>query len=107
MAQAKDDVSTTLGSKDFAILADTGERVDSGPGSFTVITNALFQSNGIDLYDSDCDEVPTAQENFMANLSSYGSYVLSEVPHSETYQNDMANQSVQAMLCKWPKGMVY
>ncbi|GJS46735.1 hypothetical protein Tco_0596856 [Tanacetum coccineum] len=32
----------------------------------------------------------------MANLSSYGSYVLSEVPHSETYQNDMANKSVQA-----------
>ncbi|GJU94912.1 hypothetical protein Tco_1319668 [Tanacetum coccineum] len=33
----------------------------------------------------------------MANLSNYGSDVLSEVPHSETYQNDMANQSVQAM----------
>nr|GEZ83867.1 hypothetical protein [Tanacetum cinerariifolium] len=30
-------------------------------------------------------------------LPSYGSDVLSEVTHSETYQNDMANQSVQAM----------
>ncbi|GJS90833.1 hypothetical protein Tco_0773469 [Tanacetum coccineum] len=28
----------------------------------------------------------------MANLSNYGSNVLSEVPHSETYQNDMDNQ---------------
>ncbi|GKE41888.1 hypothetical protein Tco_1469172, partial [Tanacetum coccineum] len=91
MAQAKDDVSTTLGSRDFAILADTGERVDSGPGSFTVITNALFQSDGIDLYDSDCDEVPTAQENFMANLSSCDLEVLSEVPYSNSYPNDMIN----------------
>nr|GEX28488.1 hypothetical protein [Tanacetum cinerariifolium] len=52
---------------------------------------------GIDLYDSDCDEVPTAQASFMANISGYGSGVLSKVPHYETYQNDMANQSVQAM----------
>ncbi|GJW58830.1 hypothetical protein Tco_0105561 [Tanacetum coccineum] len=86
-----------LSKEQLAILANTGERVDFGPGAFTVITNALFRSDGIDLYDSDCDEVPTAQVSFMANLSSYGSYVLSEVPHSETYQNDMANQSVQAM----------
>ncbi|GKB68052.1 hypothetical protein Tco_0929464, partial [Tanacetum coccineum] len=33
----------------------------------------------------------------MANLSNYGSDVLSEVPHFETYQNDMDNQSVQVI----------
>ncbi|GKC41674.1 hypothetical protein Tco_1059396 [Tanacetum coccineum] len=33
----------------------------------------------------------------MANLSSYGSYVLSKVPHSENTHNDMLNQSVQEM----------
>ncbi|GJY82520.1 hypothetical protein Tco_0495896 [Tanacetum coccineum] len=33
----------------------------------------------------------------MANLSSYGSDVLSEVPHSENTHNDMLNQSVQEM----------
>ncbi|GJX83422.1 zinc finger, CCHC-type containing protein [Tanacetum coccineum] len=71
MAQAKDDVSTTSGIKD----------------SVEQRTSCNF----------DCDEVPTVQASFMANLSSYGSDVLSEVPHSETYQNDMANKSVQAM----------
>ncbi|GJS39392.1 hypothetical protein Tco_0564435 [Tanacetum coccineum] len=60
-----------LSKEKLAILADKGERVDSGLGAFTVTTNALFQSDGIDLYDSDCDEVPTAQANFMANLLSY------------------------------------
>ncbi|GJU36562.1 hypothetical protein Tco_1184916, partial [Tanacetum coccineum] len=34
----------------------------------------------------------------MANLSSYGSDVLSEVPHFENTHNDMLNQSVQEML---------
>ncbi|GKB87001.1 hypothetical protein Tco_0959273, partial [Tanacetum coccineum] len=48
-------------------------------------------------YDLDCDEVPTAQASFMANLSNYGSNVLSKVPHFETYQNYMDNQSVQVM----------
>ncbi|GJW00455.1 hypothetical protein Tco_1555706 [Tanacetum coccineum] len=41
--------------------------------------------------------IPNAKAVLMANLSNYGSYVLSEVPHFETYQNDMDNQSVQVM----------
>ncbi|GJT64851.1 hypothetical protein Tco_1016331 [Tanacetum coccineum] len=49
-------------SKDqLAILADTGERIDFGPGAFTVTTNALFQADGVEVYDSDCDDVPNAQ----------------------------------------------
>nr|GEU70430.1 integrase, catalytic region, zinc finger, CCHC-type, peptidase aspartic, catalytic [Tanacetum cinerariifolium] len=33
----------------------------------------------------------------MANISNYGSDVISEVPHFETYLNDMENQGVHAM----------
>ncbi|GJU43212.1 hypothetical protein Tco_1200478 [Tanacetum coccineum] len=79
-----------------AILVDTGDIVDSLLGSYSLTTNPIFQSVWIDLYDLDCDEVPTTQSSFMANLSSYGLDVLSEVPYSETYHNDMDNQSVQA-----------
>ncbi|GJZ45452.1 hypothetical protein Tco_0593048 [Tanacetum coccineum] len=77
MAQAKDDVSTTLGSRDFAILADTGERVDSGPGSFTVITNALFQSDGIDLYDEQTHIVdfPDNEITNDSNMIPYSQYL--------------------------------
>ncbi|GKD33819.1 retrovirus-related pol polyprotein from transposon TNT 1-94 [Tanacetum coccineum] len=39
--------------------------------------------------------VAEAKAVLMANLSSYRSYVLSEVPHSENTHNDMLNQSVQ------------
>ncbi|GJZ79915.1 hypothetical protein Tco_0644752 [Tanacetum coccineum] len=73
-----------------------GDRVDSIPGAYSLTTNPISQPDGIDLCDSDCDDIFTAKA-VMTNLSSYGSDVLSEVPHSETYQNDMDNQSVQAM----------
>ncbi|GJY65544.1 retrovirus-related pol polyprotein from transposon TNT 1-94 [Tanacetum coccineum] len=83
-----------LSKEQLAILADIGERVDSGPGAFKVITNALFQSDGTELYDSDCDEVPTAQASFMANLSNYDSFV--------TFKNKLShgNSSSQAKVVK-------
>ncbi|GKE89763.1 hypothetical protein Tco_1567238, partial [Tanacetum coccineum] len=46
---------------------------------------------------SNCDDILNAKELLMANISNYGSDVISEVPHSETYLNDMGNQSVHAM----------
>nr|GEY74141.1 hypothetical protein [Tanacetum cinerariifolium] len=55
------------------------------------------QAYDLDAYDSDCDEVSIAKAVLMANLSSYGSYVLSEVPVSDNTNNDMLNQSVQEM----------
>ncbi|GJZ95725.1 hypothetical protein Tco_0668059 [Tanacetum coccineum] len=40
--------------------------------------NAIFQTDGIDSFDSDCDEVPATQASFMDNLFDYGSDVLSK-----------------------------
>ncbi|GKA90542.1 hypothetical protein Tco_0812412 [Tanacetum coccineum] len=65
-----------LSKEQLEILADTGDKVDSLPN---------------------CDDISIAKAVLMASLSSYGSDVLSEVPHFETYQNDMDNQSMQAM----------
>ncbi|GJZ35541.1 hypothetical protein Tco_0581358 [Tanacetum coccineum] len=56
-----------------------------------------FAGQATDAYDSDRDDISFAKPVLMANLSSYGSDVLSEVPHSVTYQNDRINQSVQEM----------
>ncbi|GJZ11315.1 retrovirus-related pol polyprotein from transposon TNT 1-94 [Tanacetum coccineum] len=53
--------------------------VAEGPVTQTVIThNAAYQADDLDAYDSDCDEFSIAKAVFMANLSSYGSDVLSE-----------------------------
>nr|GEU40348.1 retrovirus-related Pol polyprotein from transposon TNT 1-94 [Tanacetum cinerariifolium] len=59
--------------------------------------NAAFQTEDLDTYDFDCDDLSTTQTVLMANISNYGSDVISEVPNSETYLNDMDNQSVHAL----------
>ncbi|GJR71252.1 hypothetical protein Tco_0083617 [Tanacetum coccineum] len=59
--------------------------------------NAAFQTEDLDTYDSDCTDLSTAQVVLMANISNYGSDVISEVPNSETCLNDMDNQSVHAL----------
>ncbi|GKD72057.1 hypothetical protein Tco_1330339 [Tanacetum coccineum] len=72
--------------------------VAEGPVTQMVIThNVTYQADDLDAYDSDYDDISTAKAVLMANLSSYESDVLSEVPHSENTHNDMLNQSVQEM----------
>ncbi|GJW03347.1 putative ribonuclease H-like domain-containing protein, partial [Tanacetum coccineum] len=79
-----------------AFLADPG--VPDGQAVQTIIpNNAPFQTEDLDTCDSDCDDLSNTQAVPMANISNYGSNVISEVPHSKTYLNDMENQSVHAM----------
>ncbi|GJU49668.1 hypothetical protein Tco_1219223 [Tanacetum coccineum] len=61
--------------------------------------NVAFQTEDLDVYDSDCDDVSSAKAVWMANLSRCDSDVLSEVPYSDIYQDAMINQSVQKMQC--------
>ncbi|GJU16795.1 retrovirus-related pol polyprotein from transposon TNT 1-94 [Tanacetum coccineum] len=53
---------------------------------------AAFQTEDLDAYDSDCDDLSSAKAVLMANLSSCDSDVLSEVPYSDSSPNDMINQ---------------
>ncbi|GJU16789.1 hypothetical protein Tco_1144755 [Tanacetum coccineum] len=64
-------------------------------GAFTVTTNALFRANGVEVYDSDCDDVPNAQPSFMANILSYGSDALAEVHNPDNMDNNIINHVVQ------------
>nr|GEU55973.1 hypothetical protein [Tanacetum cinerariifolium] len=85
-----------LTEEELEFLADPG--IVEGLVTQSVIThNTTYQADDLDAYDSDCDEISTAKEVLMANLSSYGSDVLSEVPISDNTNNDMLNQSVQEM----------
>ncbi|GJU01994.1 putative ribonuclease H-like domain-containing protein [Tanacetum coccineum] len=85
-----------LDAEQLVFLADP--RVLDGQAVQTIIpNNAAFQTEDLDTYDYDCDDVSNAKAVLMANISKYGSDVILEVPHSETYLNDMENQSVHAM----------
>ncbi|GJT84022.1 copia protein [Tanacetum coccineum] len=63
----------------------------------TIPQNSAFQTEDLDAYDSDCDDLSSAKAVLMANLSSCDPEVLSEVPYSDSYPNDMINQDVQEM----------
>ncbi|GJT20189.1 putative ribonuclease H-like domain-containing protein [Tanacetum coccineum] len=95
LAEAKE-AGQILDEEQLAFLADPG--VPDGQATQILIpNNAAFQTEDLDTYDSECDDISNAQAVLMTNISNYGSEVISEVPHSKTYLNDMVNQGVQAM----------
>ncbi|GJU47167.1 retrovirus-related pol polyprotein from transposon TNT 1-94 [Tanacetum coccineum] len=85
-----------LDEEQLEFLTDPG--IPDGQATQTTIPNvAAFQNDDLNAYDSDYDDVSNAKAVLMANLSNYGSDVILEVPHSESYHNDLDNQSVHAM----------
>nr|GEZ81639.1 hypothetical protein [Tanacetum cinerariifolium] len=84
-----------LDKEQLTFLADPG--IPAGQAQTIIPHNAAFQTEDLDTYDSDCDDLSNSQTVLMANISNYGSDVILEVPNSETYLNDMDNQSVHAL----------
>ncbi|GJX16647.1 retrovirus-related pol polyprotein from transposon TNT 1-94 [Tanacetum coccineum] len=84
-----------LDEEQLAFLADPG--ILASQVQIVIPHNAAFQTKDLDTYDSDCDDLSTTQTVLMANISNYGSNIVSEVHNSETYLNDMDNQSVHAL----------
>nr|GEZ59836.1 hypothetical protein [Tanacetum cinerariifolium] len=85
-----------LNEEQLAFLVDAGIP-DGQTAQTTILNTAAFQSEDLDAYDSDCDDVSNAKAVLMANLSNYGYDVILKVPHSESYHNDINNQSVHSM----------
>nr|GEW34255.1 hypothetical protein [Tanacetum cinerariifolium] len=86
LVQAQESVQV-LDEEQLAFLADLG--IPDGQATQTTIPhNAAFQTDDLDAYDSDCDDISSAKAVFMANLYSYDSDVPSKVPQHDTYQNN-------------------
>nr|GFB63632.1 hypothetical protein [Tanacetum cinerariifolium] len=63
--------------KELDFLADPGT-AESSTNQIVITTNAAYQADDLDAYDSDCDELNSAKVSLMANLSRYGSDNLAE-----------------------------
>nr|GFC73835.1 hypothetical protein [Tanacetum cinerariifolium] len=61
-----------LQEEELDFLADPGT-AESSTNQTIVITNAAYQADDLDAYDSDCDELNSAKVALMENLSHYGS----------------------------------
>nr|GEZ40350.1 retrovirus-related Pol polyprotein from transposon TNT 1-94 [Tanacetum cinerariifolium] len=67
-----------LDEEQLVFLADLG--VLDGQAVQTIIpNNAAFQTEDLDTYDSDCDDVLNAKAVLIANISNYGSDVISKL----------------------------
>nr|GEZ60190.1 integrase, catalytic region, zinc finger, CCHC-type, peptidase aspartic, catalytic [Tanacetum cinerariifolium] len=60
-----------------------------------ITTNAAYQANDLDAYDSDCDELNSAKVALMANLSHYGSDNLAELNNQNYISNHLIPQEMQ------------
>nr|GFB73696.1 hypothetical protein [Tanacetum cinerariifolium] len=60
-----------LQEEELEFLADPGTK-ESSSHQNVVTTNAAYQADDLDTYDSDCDEINSAKIALMANLSHYG-----------------------------------
>ncbi|GKD79756.1 hypothetical protein Tco_1342377 [Tanacetum coccineum] len=92
-----------LDEEQVAFLADSG--VPDGQAVQTIIpNNAAFQTEDLDTYDSDCDDISNAKAVLMANISNYGSELSQSdsniIPYSqylqETQLTTVQDTSLQA-----------
>nr|GFB14110.1 hypothetical protein [Tanacetum cinerariifolium] len=60
-----------LQEEELEFLADLGT-TESSSNQTIITTNAAYQANNLDAYDSDCDELNSAKIALMENLSHYG-----------------------------------
>ncbi|GJW90502.1 hypothetical protein Tco_0168055 [Tanacetum coccineum] len=87
---------TNLDEEQLAFLIDAG--VPNGQTVQTIIpNNAAFQTEDLDSYDSDCDDVSNAKSVLMANISNYGYDIISEdfeqTPVVDVTDNEITSDS--------------
>nr|GFA65671.1 hypothetical protein [Tanacetum cinerariifolium] len=75
-------------------LADP-ETTESSTNQTVVTTNAAYQEDDLDAYDSDCDELNSTKAALMANLSHYGSDNLAEVNNLNNMFTHLIHQEMQ------------
>ncbi|GJS49264.1 integrase, catalytic region, zinc finger, CCHC-type containing protein, partial [Tanacetum coccineum] len=78
-------------------------RVADGQVAQTITHNAVFQTDDLDVYDSDCDDISSAKAVLMANLSSCDSDVLSE--DKANNESKIVNESLTAELERYKEGV--
>nr|GEX22226.1 hypothetical protein [Tanacetum cinerariifolium] len=83
------------------MLNDPG-MAESSSNQTVITTNAAYQADDLDAYDSDCDELNSAKVALMANLSHYGSDTLAEVNNHADRTNLLISQEMQVSLISEP-----
>nr|GEY12747.1 hypothetical protein [Tanacetum cinerariifolium] len=83
-----------LQEEELEFLADPGT-AETSTNQTVVTTNAAYQADDLDAYDSNCDELNSAKVALMANLSHYGLDNLAEVNNQNYMPNHLIPQEMQ------------
>nr|GFA23018.1 hypothetical protein [Tanacetum cinerariifolium] len=75
--------------------SSSSQWTESSTNQTVVTTNAAYQADDFDAYDSDCDELNSAKVDLMANLSHYGSDNLAEVNNLNNMPTHLIPQEMQ------------
>nr|GFB19970.1 hypothetical protein [Tanacetum cinerariifolium] len=86
-----------LQEEELDFLADPGT-AESSTNQTVVTTNAAYQADDLDAYDSDCDELNSTKVALMANLSHYGLDNLAKVNNQNYISNHLIPQEMQVPL---------
>nr|GEV61463.1 hypothetical protein [Tanacetum cinerariifolium] len=85
-----------LDEEQLAFLVDPG--VPDGQAVQTIIpNNAAFQTEDLDTYDSDCDDVSNAKAILMDNISNYGSDIILEELDNIIFKVGQSAQTVRML----------
>nr|GFC61998.1 hypothetical protein [Tanacetum cinerariifolium] len=68
---------------------------ESSSNQNVITTNAAYQADDLDAYDSNCDEINSAKVALMANLSYYGSDTLAEVNQDNKQVNELLTAELE------------
>nr|GFA70148.1 hypothetical protein [Tanacetum cinerariifolium] len=79
---------------DFLAVPETAE---SSSNQTVITTNAAYQADNLDAYDSDCDELNSAKVALMANLSHYDSDNLAENSTLPALQDDLIFSMIEQL----------
>nr|GEW16149.1 retrovirus-related Pol polyprotein from transposon TNT 1-94 [Tanacetum cinerariifolium] len=85
-----------LQEEELEFLADLGIAKTSST-QYAVTNNTAYQTDDLDAYDSDCDELNSAKIALMANLSHYGYDNLAENSSSSALQDDLILSVIEQM----------
>ncbi|GKC88927.1 hypothetical protein Tco_1149576 [Tanacetum coccineum] len=83
-----------LDEEQLAFLAHLGV-ADVQVTQIIILLNVAFQTDDLDAYDSDCDDISSSKAVLMANLSSYDSDVLFELSSREKLIDSQIDDMIQ------------
>ncbi|GJY26423.1 integrase, catalytic region, zinc finger, CCHC-type containing protein [Tanacetum coccineum] len=104
LAEAQE-AGQVLDEEQLAFLADLGV-LDGQAVQTIILNNVAFQTEDLDTYDSDCDDISNAKAVLLANICNYGSDVISEKNVQDTHMQAQQDLMILSVIEQMSEQMI-